>query len=167
MGEPPQQLDFIFNREDILFETDFKDPQDSLVILSSDENRLWFNFLQQEKQYHDRLKELEQEVDYYDGKITSPGNSGDPVPTYAELESLKDKRARKANEFNQLQMERDMFINQLSDKHNELFASSLINNFREPFRDGYLSSIERSKFYQKDYLNFVDFADEYWSIHQC
>ncbi len=160
MGEPPQQLDFIFNREDILFETDFKDPQDSLVILSSDENRLWFNFLQQEKQYHDRLKELEQEVDYYDGKITSPGNSGDPVPTYAELESLKDKRARKANEFNQLQMERDMFINQLSDKHNELFASSLINNFREPFRDGYLSSIERSKFYQKDCLNFVDFADE-------
>lgn len=33
LNEPPQQLDFIFNKEDIAFETDFNAPFDSLRII--------------------------------------------------------------------------------------------------------------------------------------
>ena len=40
MGESPQQLDFIFNNENIILETDFKEPQENLVVVLSEENRV-------------------------------------------------------------------------------------------------------------------------------
>ena len=56
MGESPQQLDFVFNNENIILETDFKAPQESLVVVLSDENRVWFDFLKKEK---DNTRHLE------------------------------------------------------------------------------------------------------------
>ena len=40
MNEAPQQLDFIFNNEDIIFETDFEKPAENLLVVLSEENRV-------------------------------------------------------------------------------------------------------------------------------
>jgi peroxiredoxin len=156
MGEPPQQLDFIFNHENISFETDFKAPNDSLLILNSEENRLWFSFLASDKKLKTAIEELEKEVDYYRNRLVDSGN----MLAEKELNELRVKASEKANQFNQLQMERDMFISGIADEHKNLFAGKMIKCCREPFRDGYLSSEERREFVQKDYFRHVDFTDE-------
>lgn len=156
MGESPQQLDFIFNHEDIFFETDFQAPADSLVVLSSEENRLWFAFLAEEKKFDKELKELEKETDYYRNRLTAAGES----VTEGELKELKEKFSDRANSFNQLQMEREMFISGLIVDNKGLFAQKMIKGFTEPFRDGFFTPDERRKFYQKEYLKYIDFSDE-------
>jgi len=65
MNEPPQQLDFIFNKENLVFETDFKAPEDSLKIIQSEENRIWFEFKKQEKEHKRQIRELEMEINFY------------------------------------------------------------------------------------------------------
>lgn len=157
MDEPPQQLNFIFSKEDVVFETDFKAPQDSLKVLRSDENSVWFNFLQKEQLLNEELELLEKEVDYYQDKITA-AKSFSPAET--NLAELEQQASQKANAFNQLQMERDRFIEKTVNDNPGLFASRLIQTFREPLRDGYLTEEERREAFQHEFFRYVDFSDE-------
>ena len=159
MGESPQQLDFIFNNENIVFETDFKAPQDSLIVLQSEENRVWFDFLKKEKELHNHLDLLEKEVAYFQTRIAASKSSPGAIAE-ADLEELEQQAAQKANSFNQLQMERERFILNAAEKNKELLVSRFISISREPLRDGYLSSQERKEFYQKEYFRHIDFSDE-------
>ncbi len=142
MKEAPQQLDFIFNRENISIKTNFKSPFDSAQILQSDENKLWFSFLKYEQNYRKQFAIFEKEVDYLWAK----------KDTANALE--------KTNEFNRLQMARDLFIGQNTQLNSQLFAAQLIALFREPIMDGYLSKTERKDIFQKEYFNTVDFTNE-------
>lgn len=157
MGESPQQLDFIFNNENIEFETDFREPQESLVVLQSEENRVWFDFLRKDAELKKHLHLLEQEVDYFQSKFAAEKVSSEPG---AELKELEQKTTQKANVFNQLQLERDRFISNTETQYRELYASRLIRLFREPLRDGYLLQQERIRFYQQEYFRHIDFSDE-------
>lgn len=159
MGESPQQLDFIFNNENLVFETDFKSPQDSLVVLESEENQVWFDFLKKEEELQNHLDLLEKEIDYFQTRA-SAAKSSSGVVAEVDLQELEQQAAQKANTFNQLQMERDRFMLNTAEKNNELLASRFISIFREPLRDGYLSQQERNEFYQKEYFRHVDFSDE-------
>jgi peroxiredoxin len=159
MGDSPQQLDFIFNNEDIVFETDFKAPQESLVVLQSEENRVWFDFLKKEKELQNHLDLLEKEVDYFQTRVAASKSSPGAIAE-ADLKELEQQVAQKANSFNQLQMERERFIQNAAEKNKELLMSRFISIYREPLRDGYLSSQERKEFYQKEYFRHIDFSDE-------
>lgn len=82
----------------------------------------------------------------------------------AEIDNYRTKSdtskvISKANEFNQLQMERDMFILQTLEENRGLFASLMIKNLREPLLDGYLTPQERKLTYKKEYFKNVDFTD--------
>lgn len=157
MGESPQQLDFIFNREDILFETDFKAPVDSLKIIQSNENQLWFRFLKKQKEFTDRLNMLEKEVDYLQAQLNEMKNTPDASARFGEIET---QMAGKANTFNQLQLERNSFIEKLVQENEDYFAARIIKLFQEPFRDGFLSKQERHEYFQREYFRFFDFSDE-------
>lgn len=174
MGEPPQQLDFIFNNEDIILQTDFKNPPDSISIIKSEENSVWFEFLSAEKEYKAKIKELETEVDYYHSRYKSLEASpekGDKDLIDKGLqrgESSKDEMTKEirsefiqgANRFNQIQIERDMYINQIVNENPHLLAARFIRTFREPFLDGYLNREDREKSYQREFLRYIDFNDE-------
>lgn len=155
MDEPPQQLDFIFNGEDIQMETDFRAPADSLRIILSEENRTWFSFLEKEKEYRQILGELEMEVDFYQEKLARQGEG----TGNGDTDNLRLKAAEVANSFNMLQMERESFVDKVSADASGMLASRIIKTFREPFRDGYLTEPERSVSWQKDYFRFIDFSD--------
>ena len=54
MNEDPQMLDFIFNKENIQLKTDFKDPVQSVEVIQSKENDVYFDFLIRLKEYQSR-----------------------------------------------------------------------------------------------------------------
>ena len=156
MDEPPQSLDFIYNGEHIGLETDFKAPADSIRVVESEENRLWYAFLRKEREFRHRLGELELEGNYFQdqlaGYLPAAGND--------EKLHLEARAVDVANAFNLLQMERENFISGLVDENAHMFASRIIKNYRESFRDGYLSEPERQDTYRKNYFLFIDFSDE-------
>ena len=141
LNEPPQFLDFIFDNENLVFDTDFKAPVDNLKIIKSKENTVWFGFLAKDKIIRQNMETLAAEIDNYWLK-------GDTV-----------KLVSKANEFNQIQMERDMFISKTLEENRGLFASLMIKNLREPLLDAYLTPAERKQAFKNEYFKTVDFTD--------
>jgi peroxiredoxin len=142
MNRPSQYLDFIFNKENILFETDFKAPEDSLNVLLSGENKTWFRFLKSYKEIDEKLKYARMELDYY--------------------QTLKDSSNAtiRANEYNQLQKSRELFIGKAVKEYPTLFASKLINMYHIPFMDGHLSQQERKEVFNAGYFKQLDFTEE-------
>jgi hypothetical protein len=147
MNEPPQQIDFIFNGEDIRFETDFRFPVDSLKRIQSNENKVWFGFIQHEKELKTKLNELEKEEAYYFSML-SEAESSDSI-SKEKVSEIKASLVQVANSFNQMQMDRDEYIKRTAEENDDLFVSRLIRSYREPFRDGFLTPDERKATFQK------------------
>lgn len=154
MDEPPQQLDFFYNNETVVFETDFKNPQTSLKISQSEENKVWFDFLKREKILREQIELIEEEVDYYHSEVSQIKSSSLPS---GEMEAVL---SGKANEFNKLQMEREGFVEKTVQDNQKMLVSTFINLYREPFRDAFLNPKERLEHYQREYFIYVDFNDE-------
>lgn len=141
LNEPPQFFDFIFDNENLVFDTDFKAPVDNLKVIKSKENTAWFVFLAKDKVIRQNIEILANEIDNFWLK-------GDTA-----------KIILKANDYNQLQMEREMFITKTLEENRGLFASLMIKNLREPLLDGFLTTNERKMVYKKEFLKTVDFTD--------
>jgi hypothetical protein len=141
MNEPPQQLDFIFDNENLVFDTDFKSPVENLKVVQSKENTVWFGFLAKDKVIRQNIEILGKEIDSYWQKKDSA------------------KAINLANEFNQLQMERDMFVVQNSQENRGLFVSQMIKNQRQPLSDGYLTPAERKQSFKKEFFKSLDFTN--------
>ena len=142
MNEAPQQIDFIFNKEDIYFETDFKSPTDSLTIIRSEENKTWFSFLKEEKRIQQEINQAEQELEYFRAKLNEP----------AEKEWIK--------KFNDLQNKRDAIIVETAKSNERDFVSKMIKMYRRPFLDGKFLKNERSEIFKNEFFKLLDFSDE-------
>ncbi|MCK3683235.1 hypothetical protein [Maribellus sp. YY47] len=142
MKEDPQQLDLIFNNEDIEIVLDFKDPEASLRVIHSEENRLWYDFLRRQKEYEKALSLMENEVNLL----------------WQRNDSAKAVQA--SDEFNQIQMDWDQRVTQIVQQNEGTYAAKLISIKRKPMIDAFLSKEERLTSLQKTYLDNVDFSDE-------
>ena len=145
--EPDKAIDFIFNNEDIEFSTDLDAPTDSLVVIGSEENKVWAGFNRKEIEYRKSIKELEIEIEFFrkHGII-------DPA--------AKTEFNNKTKKYNQLQIVRNELIDQISKQHPGLFASKLIAYYREPILDGVLPKEERKSILKRDFFNGIEFNDE-------
>ncbi|GAF05794.1 TlpA family protein disulfide reductase [Saccharicrinis fermentans] len=146
MNEPPQQLDFIFNGEDIVIETDFNAPLDSAKDIESLENQIWFEFLRKEKIYQEQVKELVMQINHFQ-------KNDDTYYTLA-------KRTEIIGKYNKLQKDRDKLIASVTQNYPNLYASKLIKIKQEPFLNGNLSEQEREEVQKKHYFDNIDFSDE-------
>ncbi|WP_340111032.1 hypothetical protein [Maribellus mangrovi] len=142
MNEGPQQLDFIYNNEDINLRTDFKVPVEVLQVIRSEENSFYYDFMQRQSEYEKAISLMEQEVNHY------------------WLDNDTAKAISLSNEFNQLQMEWDLRIVQAMQLHADLYASKLIGAKRVPLKDGFLSPEERKEALKANFFNHTDFSDE-------
>ncbi len=142
MNEPPQHIDFIFNHEDIFFKTNFKAPHDSLNIIQSEENNVWFDFKKKESNLKKQLKESKMELNYFQ-----------QTNNLAEAE-------KQAKIYNELQHKRDNYISETIRQHKNFFASKIIAMYREPFLDGKLSAEKRDEIFKAEFFNHLDFTDE-------
>lgn len=141
MNKPPHLLDFIFDNENIVLETDFEATEEKLKIKQSKENMAWYSFRAKDKVLMEQVSELEYEVE----KCWKSGDT-------SKLKSV-------ANQYNQIQMERDMLVLKASQESRGLFVSQVIKNQRLPMLDGYLSPDERLNDFKADYLKVLDFTD--------
>ena len=144
MNEPPQQLDFIFNHENMVFETNFKSPEDSLKVLQSEENKVWISFKKQEKEYNAQIRELEMEVNFFQTQGVGVSNSNNAVEN-------------RITQYNRLQNERDELITKTITQYPNLFATKLIKMYREPFLDGNLSEQQRKEVFKNEFFQPTGF----------
>ena len=142
MDEAPQQLDLIFNNENIVINTDFKSPVESLSIIESEENKVWYDFLLKDGPLYSDILNYEQIVNRY----WKEGN--------------EEKAIDAAGKYNQLQLDRDVFVKETVDKNLGLLASVYIRNQRKPLLDGFLSETEREEFYRKNFFQNLNFSDD-------
>lgn len=142
LNEPPQQLDFIFNKEDIQLKTDFEHPEDSLQAIESLENKAWFSFLKKEKALKDQIEITEKELDYY------------------QQQKDDENTSKFAIQFNQLQEELASLIKQTIFFNPNLYVTKLIKMEQEPFVDGNLSQTKREQVYKTNFFINHDFSDE-------
>ena len=142
MNQDPQLLDFIFNKENVQLKTDFKNPLQTVQVIHSSENDVYFDFLIRLKEYESELSIMEQEADSY----------------WAKGDSAKAISA--SNEVNRLQLDWDLRVAQTVQQNNSLFASKLIGLKRIPLKDAFLSPKERSENYRNEFLQTVNFSDE-------
>jgi hypothetical protein len=141
MKEGPQLLDFIFDNESVILETAFKSPVESLKIIKSKENDVWYAFQAKDRVFKRDLKSITDLLDGY-WKKSDTANA-----------------ERVANDFNQLQMDRDMFLMQTVQENRGLFVSQMIKNLREPILDGFLTPAERNKSFKKEFFKSLDFSN--------
>jgi hypothetical protein len=151
MDEQAQHIDFIFNDENLIFETDFNAPEDSILVVLSEESRVWFEFIQKEKKYTNELKELEMEVNYCQNKRVE--NTSTPT-------SNENKCSEYIIKYNTLQYQRDKLITEMVGRYPKLLATQMIKMYREPFLDGNLPQQQRKEIFQKEFFNSLDFTDE-------
>lgn len=140
-NDMPRIIDFVFNNENIVLETDFYSPTNTRVIQSS-ENEIWFYFKNKEAAFKNELVKYEKELNYN----WAIDNSEKAIET--------------ATKYNQLQMERDLFLSETLKNAGNFYATRLIKTYREPLLDGYLTKKQRNVIFQKEFLNTVDFSDE-------
>jgi hypothetical protein len=142
MNEDPQTLDFVYNKENIVLECDFETPSKSTRIIESKENKVWFRFLKQMGFINTDINLLEKEVNLYWKKEEN------------------DKAIKAANQYNQLQIERDLLITTLAKENSDLFVSQLLEASKSPILDGYLTEEERKKEFQNKLFKTLSFNNE-------
>ncbi len=149
MEEAPQQLDFIFNKENLIFETDFNAPQDSFIVVLSEENRVWIEYARQKNEYKKEQIELEKELNLCQKKKkeTPDSTANEDCNIYV-------------NQYNSLQNKRETYITEMSNHYPKLLATEMIEMYREPFTDGNLTESQRKKLFQQDFFKSLSFSDE-------
>lgn len=139
MKKPPVSIDVIFNQEDIEIATDFLQPEILPEIIRSQENRIYFDFLQKDALFFRKLGLLEQVLIGYPDQ---------------------DDFYQKAREYyKKTQQQRDQFIDRICRSHQHSLASRIIKNQKLPITETSTSSEVRDSILLHYYLTKVDFSD--------
>jgi thiol-disulfide isomerase/thioredoxin len=134
---PMNTLDFIFNRENVVLKTVYPWLTDSLVVIESAENKIYFDFLNHEKQIQNKLNLLDNMLVQY--------------PSDDVLYSDIIKR------YNALQLENQKLIRQTCDANRGTYAAAVITMFKTPLPDGRLSETERHDFLKQHYFDGLEY----------
>jgi hypothetical protein len=81
------------------------------------------------------------------------------VNSYWENEQ-NEKAIHTANEYNQLQIERDLYVSEFIKGDTSLFSTQLIKAFKTPILDGYLTKEQRKEQFQKQFFRGLDFKND-------
>jgi len=141
MGGPPQSIDLIFNRENISISSDFNFPADSLKIIESEENKIYYSFLNQHNQLENRFEQVYQIVMNY------------PKSTEFFRSAV--------NEFDNLQKEQRKLVEDYTAKYPGTFASRIIKMYRTPYLEGTWTEMERVLYMREHFFEGLDFGDTF------
>ena len=139
MGGLPQNIDLIFNKENITFSSDFNFPIDSLKIIESEENKIYYSFLHEYDQLEYRIRQV------------YPLLSNYPKKTNFYAESVV--------EFRQIQEDQNRLVEEMCQKYPETFAVRIIGMYRTPFLEGTWTEMERVIFMREHFFDRLDFTD--------
>ena len=139
-NQPSPELDIIFNKENISVSSDYYYLYDSLVVNNSLENRIYYDFLKKENEFQKKLELLHPLVIHFpkDDKLYN---------------DLTDK-------YNKLQNERKRLVEQVINKNPNTYAARIINMYKSPFLDAYVTEGERINAFRLHYFDELDMSDE-------
>jgi len=132
-------LDFIFNNENIVFETSISDVQGSLNVIQSKENQAYFSFLKSYKGIKDRINALQQLTEFYQ-------------PTDAFTKQFTIEYYNQLNEISDLQKK-------LFKENPNSYAYKLIKVKTETFPELGGSAYVRSNYIRSNWFKNTDFRD--------
>jgi len=138
-GGGEQYVDFIFKYEDISFETHFDFPYDSMKVITSDENRLYYQYLTKSDENKSKLDVLLYCLQYY--------------PRSDEFYKEFSKQYKKVYD------EYDNFIVSLIKKNEGSLLAKMIAFDKIPYADPTLSKEKRNEILKKDFFGKNDFSD--------
>ncbi len=140
MGGAPQSIDLIFNLENITLTSDFNLPTDSLQILESEENKIYYSFSKKHVQLESRIQQV------YPIIINYPKST----------EFFKNA----VEEFHNLQKEQQKLIEEYSLDYPGTYSTSIIKIYRTPFLDGNWTEMERVLYMREHFFEGLNFDDK-------
>lgn len=132
-------VDLILNREDVRFRTDFDEPFDSLRIVESRENQIYYDFLQLAGKNRLKLDLLTTMIDYY------PRDD-------AFFDQIKQQ-------YHLAQQITEHYIDSIVSEFPSLFVTRVLKAQRKPNLKAELTPEERIKFLRANYWSLVDMTD--------
>ena len=139
--EPPQSFNIILDQQDdtIKLATSFDAPTDSMVVLQSEENKLYYKYLGKKKLFNKKLELLEHMTRLY------PNDD----QFYTNIQ----------RQYNGLQKELLAYANGLIQKHPSYFLSQIVRAEQYPFLDASLTEEGRLQTLRKNFFKTSDFQD--------
>ena len=135
----PTAVDFLFNREDIEFSLDFNNPEKTLKIIRSEENKVYFEALRHEILFFRKLALLEQ-----------------VVLQYPEQDDFYHSALKYYQKY---QTDREKLLDSMYAARPHMLATKILNTRRLPFTAGNLSPTDRDSIYQHHFLDKLEFND--------
>ena len=132
-------VDLVWNQEDVKFVTTSKNPEDSLQIVSSIENRINQTYAKLDRINQSKLQLLMPVVDYYPVKDAF----------YASV----------AHELEHAQKSQQQYLDSLMKLYPNSFAVRMAKIYQTPFIPAGLSKEDRITFLKQHYFDKVDFSD--------
>lgn len=132
-------VDLILNKEDIRFSTDFNEPFDSLRILQSAENKIYYDFLKRAGSSRLKQELLTTLIDYY------PRDD-------SFYEQIKQQ-------YHDAQKSIDFYIDSIDREFPSLYVTRVLKAQRKPYLKVELTPEERIKYLRANYWSSVDMTD--------
>ncbi len=136
----PEFFEFIFNNENIKLETSFNATLDSMKILKSDENEIYYAFLKFSKSYNKKFFHLKSLLDEYSTRD----------PFYVKL----------SGEFISIQQKNSQELIELVEKLPGSIAASIIKMNLLPLIHPSTSGHELFEFYKEHFFDLISFTDK-------
>jgi len=138
-GGGEQYVDFIFKYEDIAFETNFDFPYDSMKVITSDENRLYYQYLMKSDESKSKLDVLLYCLQYYP-------HSDDFYKEFAQ-------------HYKKVYDSYDDYIKSLIKKNSGSLLAKIAAYDKIPYADPMLGKDKRNEIFKKDFFGKDDFTD--------
>lgn len=135
----PTSIDFLFAHENVELALDYNQPAETIEVIQSEENRIYFNFLKQNRQFYRKLGLIEQVIVNY------------PEPD--------DFYSKAVEQFEKLQVQRDKYVDKSYNTHRKTFAGRIIKLQKLPITAGSLSRDARDSVFREHFLDDIDFSD--------
>jgi len=132
-------VDLIFNREDIRFSTNATHPSDSLNIIESVENRIFYDFMLSDRLNQTKLELLQPVVDYYPDQDSFYFNA--------------------VANFERVQHHQEILLDSLKREFPGSYSVKILSHYSAPFIPASLAPNTRLTFLKQHYFDNVDFND--------
>ncbi len=142
-NEAAQSFTIIFKNENTELTTNFNSPLDSMQVSVGTENKMYYQYLKEKKQYNEKLDLLEQMLRYY----PSTDNSTDNF--YSQIQK----------QYNDLQNELTKYYIHLIQKYPNAYFTKVVLEGQYPFLDASLTEEMRLKELKNNYFQPSDFQD--------